>query len=71
MRWIGYTNSSEFYVNKIAVNNIVHPTAGLYYNSFYLHLYIEQLKMTHKFLRIYHEQTDYPIDTVLRPTKAS
>jgi hypothetical protein len=46
MRWLGYTNSSEFYVNKTAVNNIVHPSAGLYYTPFLLHLYIEQLKMT-------------------------
>lgn len=71
MGWIGYTNSSEFYVNKIAVNNIVHPSAGLYYTPFFLHLYTEQLKMTHKFLRFYYEQTDYPLDIVLRPTKAS
>lgn len=67
MRWTEYINSSEFYVNKIAVN----PSAGVYYTPFFLHLYIEQLKMTHKFLRIYYEQTDYPIDTVFKPTKAS
>jgi len=71
MRWIGYTNSSEFYVNKIAVNNSVHPSAGVNYTPFFLHLYIKQLKMTHKFLRIYYEQTDYPIDIVFRPTKVS
>jgi hypothetical protein len=69
MRWIGYTNSCEFYVNKIAVNNIVHSSAGLCYTPFVLHLYTQQLKITHKFLKIYCEQTDYPIGIVLRPTK--
>jgi hypothetical protein len=50
-------HSSEFYVNKIAVNNIVHPSAGVYYTPFFLRLYTEQLKMTKKFLRFYYEQT--------------